>query len=76
VEVASPVGKGTVKVNVTEAIRRDSVYMDHGFGHTSQGLEAAVGRGISDQVLIEDIADEISGGVCYHETFVEVRPVT
>jgi thiosulfate reductase/polysulfide reductase chain A len=76
VEVTSPVGKGTLKAHVTEAIRRDSVYMDHGFGHTSQALEAAYGRGVSDQVLIEDIADEISGGVCYHETFVEVRPVT
>jgi hypothetical protein len=50
--------------------------MDHGFGHTSGGLEAARGRGVSDQVLIEDLSDEISGGVCYHETFITVRPAT
>ena len=65
-----------MKADVTEAIRKDSVYMDHGFGHTSSGLEAAYGRGMSDQVLIEDLSDEISGGVCYHETFITVRPAT
>jgi len=52
------------------------VYLDHGFGHTSPGLEAAHGRGLSDQVLIEDKADKICGGVSYHETFVEVHPIT
>ena len=76
VELTSSVGKGTLKAYVTEAIRKDSVYMDHGFGHTSSGLEAAYGRGMSDQVLIEDLSDEISGGVCYHETFITVRPAT
>ena len=75
VHVKSPVGEGTLKAHVTEAIRRDSVYMDHGFGQTSPGLELAFGRGVSDQVLIEDKSDEICGGVCYHETFVEVLPV-
>ena len=74
VHVKSPVGEGTILAFVTEAIRRDCVYMEHGFGHTSPGLEAAHGRGVSDQVLIEDKADDISGGVSYHETFVEIRP--
>jgi len=73
VEVVSPVGRGTLKAYVTEAIRRDCVYMDHGFGHTSPALEAACGRGVSDQTLIADAADEVTGGVSYHETFVEVR---
>jgi len=74
VHVKSPVGEGVIKAFLTEAIRRDCVYMDHGFGHTSTGMEAACGRGVSDQVLIEDRADEISGGISYHETFVEIRP--
>ncbi len=75
VRVTSPIGEGVLAARVTEAIRKDCVYMEHGFGHTSPGLEAAVGRGVSDQVLIEDKSENLSGGVCYHETFVNVTPV-
>ncbi len=75
VHVKSPVGEGKLKAHVTEAIRKDCVYMDHGFGQKSKGLELAFERGVSDQTLIEDKAEDISGGVCYHETFLEVRPI-
>ena len=75
VRVKSPIGEGVIKAFVTEAIRDDCVYLDHGFGHTSEGLEAARGRGVCDQVLIECKAEALSGGISYHETFVEVMPV-
>ena len=59
---------------VTDKIRRDCVYMAHGFGVMSRGLTTVYGKGASDAVLLEDPYCPISGNVAMHETFVDIVP--
>jgi thiosulfate reductase/polysulfide reductase chain A len=60
-----------IKVKATERIRPDSVYMVHGFGHTSKGLRFARGRGASDSQLITRYKiDPLMGGTAMNLTFV------
>lgn len=75
VRVASNVGAGELKLEVTDKIRPDCVYMAHGFGVISKGQSLIYGRGACDAALIEDHLEPISGNVAMHQTFVEVRPV-
>jgi thiosulfate reductase/polysulfide reductase chain A len=74
VKVKSSVGEGTLKLEVTEKIRPDCVYMAHGFGVISKGQSLIFGRGACDAALIEDKFEPISGNVAMHQTFVEVSP--
>ena len=74
VKVKSPVGEEQLKLEVTEKIRPDSVYMAHGFGVLSRGLSNIHGKGGSDAALIDDKVCPISGNVAMHETFVEISP--
>ncbi|MBE0599674.1 MAG: molybdopterin-dependent oxidoreductase [Desulfuromonadales bacterium] len=74
VQVKSPVGVQTLKLEVTEKIRPDCVYMAHGFGVLSRGLTNIYGKGACDAALIEDKACPISGNAAMHETFVEISP--
>jgi thiosulfate reductase/polysulfide reductase chain A len=74
VRVKSPVGAQTLKLEVTEKIRPDCVYMAHGFGVLSRGLTNIYGKGACDAVLIEDKVCPISGNAAMHETFVEIHP--
>jgi thiosulfate reductase/polysulfide reductase chain A len=68
------VEEGPVKVKVTERIRRDCVYMVHGFGHTAKGLTFAKGRGASDSALMSKAAiDPIMGGTGFNVNFVTMR---
>ncbi len=76
VEVTSPVGRGRLKVRVTEEIRPDTVYMDSGFGMLSKGLSNVYGKGASIVEILEDHNDTISGNMAMHETFVTVRKIT
>jgi thiosulfate reductase/polysulfide reductase chain A len=75
VEVTSPVGRGRLKVRVTEEIRPDTVYMDSGFGLLSKGLSNVYGKGASIVEILEDHNDTISGNMAMHETFVAVRKI-
>ncbi len=60
-----------VKVRITERIRHDSVYIVHGFGHTSKKLTRAYAKGASDSVLISNVKyDPIMGGTGMRENFV------
>ncbi|MGZ4813408.1 MAG: molybdopterin dinucleotide binding domain-containing protein, partial [Terriglobales bacterium] len=62
-----------VKVAVTEGIRRDCVYMVHGFGHRSKLLRKAFGRGASDTGLMTRVeVDPIMGGTGMRVNFVRV----
>ncbi|MFV0423572.1 molybdopterin-dependent oxidoreductase [Oleidesulfovibrio sp.] len=72
VEVSSPVGRGTLKAEVTERIRPDSVYMLTGFGTLSDGLSRIKGVGASIAALLESHYDSVSGNAAMHETFVFV----
>ncbi len=74
VKVKSNVGEGTLKLEVTDKIRPDCVYMAHGFGVISKGQSLIYGRGACDAALIEDKLEPISGNVAMHQTFVEISP--
>ena len=72
VEVASSVGRGTLKAHVTPGIRKDTVYMLTGFGPLSRGLTNIYGVGASMSDVLEDHSDAISGNAALHETMVTV----
>ncbi|BCR03718.1 nitrate reductase [Desulfuromonas versatilis] len=74
VRVKSAVGEQTLRLEATEKIRPDCVYMAHGFGVLSKGLSRIHGKGGCDAELLEDNACPISGNVAMHQTFVEISP--
>lgn len=66
---------GPLPARVTERIKPKTVYMIHGFGHSSKGLSNACCMGGSDSELIRDYAvDKISGSTGMRTEFVKVRP--
>ncbi len=75
VRVSSAVGEQVLRLEVTDKIRPDCVYMAHGFGVLSKGLRTVYGKGGCDAALIESRHDAISGNAAMHETFVDVKPV-
>jgi len=74
VKVKSSVGEETLRLEVTDKIRPDCVYMAHGFGVLSKGLSNIKGVGGCDAALIETKYCPISGNAAMHETLVEVVP--
>jgi thiosulfate reductase/polysulfide reductase chain A len=63
-----------VRIKVTQRIRHDCVYMVHGYGHTSKGLNFARGRGASDSRLISKYkTDPIMGGTGMNVNFVRIE---
>lgn len=67
---------GPVKVKVTERIRRDSVFLVHGFGHTAKGMKFAKGRGADDAKLLTRVnTDPVMGGTGINVNFVTFRKV-
>jgi thiosulfate reductase/polysulfide reductase chain A len=75
VEVSSESGKVIVRLEATQAIRPDCVYLAPGYGHISMGLTAAYGIGASDSVLHGTFTDPISGGQALSQTFVSVKKI-
>jgi thiosulfate reductase/polysulfide reductase chain A len=73
VEVASEIGKVTIRLEATEAIRPDCVYLTPGYGHLSMGLTTAYGVGASDSDLHVTYTDPISGGQALSQTYVTVK---
>ena len=73
VEVASEVGKVHIRLEATQAIRPDCVYLTPGYGHLSKGLTTAYGVGASDSALHVTYTDPISGGQALSQTFVSVK---
>ncbi len=64
---------GPIKVKATQRIRKDSVYMVHGFGHDAPGMTRAHKRGASDAALQTKYAlDPISGGAGLRVNFVKL----
>ena len=62
-----------VRVRVTAGIRRDCLYMVHGFGQESPGLRRAYRRGASDTQLMSRVAvDPLMGGTGMRVNFVRV----
>lgn len=64
-----------VEVQPTPAIRKDCVYMAHGFGQQAPGLHKANARGASDTSLMSRVAvDPLMGGTGMRVNFVRVKP--
>lgn len=58
----------------TQRIRPDCVYMVHGFGHESKGLNFGRGRGSDDTVLTTKVAiDPVMGGTGLSVNFVQIE---
>ena len=69
------VREGPIRVYATQRIRRDCVYMVHGFGHRAPGLRVADGRGASDTALQTRYdLDPLSGGAGLRNNFVRLVP--
>lgn len=63
-----------VKVKVTNRIRKDCVFMVHGFGHSACGLKKAFGKGASDATLVTRyITDPIMGGTGMNMNYVTLQ---
>ncbi|MEA2000380.1 MAG: molybdopterin-dependent oxidoreductase, partial [Actinomycetota bacterium] len=70
------VRQGPVRLQVTERMSDDSIYVTHGFGHNSRQLTQAYQRGVDDSALMTQYAvDPLSGGTGMRVNFVRlVRP--
>jgi thiosulfate reductase/polysulfide reductase chain A len=67
------VKSGPIKVKATPRIRKDAVFMVHGFGHDAPGLTRANKRGASDAMLqTQYVLDPISGGAGLRVNFVKL----
>jgi thiosulfate reductase/polysulfide reductase chain A len=75
VEVTSEIGSVQIKLEATEAIRPDCVFLAPGYGHLSMGLTTAYGVGASDSDLHVTYTDPISGGQALSQTYVTVRKI-
>ena len=75
IEVKSSIGKITLKAYPTEKIAPNQIFMLHGFGGSSEGMEFAYGNGGNDAVIIEDKIEPVYGAAVMHETNVEIRKV-
>lgn len=73
VEITSEVGVAHSRLEVTQAIRPDCLYLTPGYGHLSKGLKTAFGIGASDSALHVTYTDPISGGQALSQTFVSVK---
>ncbi len=63
-----------IRVRITEAIRRDCVFMAHGFGGRSKAMRRAYNRGASDTSLMSRVnVDPLMGGTGMRVNFV--RPL-
>ena len=71
--LTSSIGSFPSKVHITKFIRKDCVFMLHGFGHTSPKMKRAEGLGICDSSLIENRWESITGSWCQNETFVTIK---
>ena len=67
------IANGRIKVKLTQRLRDDAVYMNHGFGVHAKGMSRANGQGIADDDLIGKPAiDPIMGGSAMRGNFVKI----
>ena len=78
VAVAGPGGSGRIKVNLTEFIHPEAVFMVRGFGRSLPVESRARGRGLADTRLMAggvDSWDRAGGGLALQEQFVAVTKI-
>jgi thiosulfate reductase/polysulfide reductase chain A len=64
---------GPIALKATQRIRKDAVFMTHGFGQVAEGLSNANGRGASDTRMMSHYKlDPISGGAGLRVNFVRI----
>jgi thiosulfate reductase/polysulfide reductase chain A len=64
---------GPIALKATQRIRKDAVFMAHGFGQVAESLTKAHGRGASDTKLMNRYElDPISGGAGMRVNFVRI----
>lgn len=64
---------GAIKVKLTQRLRDDAVYMNHGFGVHSRGMSRANGQGVADDdLLTKVVVDPIMGGTAMRRNFVKI----
>lgn len=65
---------GPVRVNITERIRTDCVYMVHGFGHTQKKMKRSYKKGASVSDLITRTkTDPVMGAIGMRMNFVTIK---
>ena len=68
---------GPVRLKATQRIRTDCVFLVHGYGHKSNGLRFAKGRGADDAALMTRVRiDPLMGGTGMNVNFVQIEKVT
>jgi thiosulfate reductase/polysulfide reductase chain A len=73
VNQAGVIASGRIKVKLTERLRDDAIYMNHGFGVHAKGMSRANGQGIADDDLITKPAiDPLMGGTAMRGNFVKI----
>ncbi len=75
VEVKSEIGKIHLRAYPTEKIAPNQIFLLHGFGGSSEGMEMAYGNGGNDAAIIKDDIEPVYGAAAMHTTDVEVRKV-
>jgi thiosulfate reductase/polysulfide reductase chain A len=72
VEVSSAVGRQSLRAEVTDRIREDTVYMLTGFNALSTQQKLAHGNGASIAEILDGRYDTVTGNAALHQTFVTV----
>ncbi|MBI3185387.1 MAG: molybdopterin-dependent oxidoreductase [Myxococcales bacterium] len=72
VELASPYGKGTVRVHLTDGIHPEAVGLHHGYGAKFMG-RLARGRGVSDNIFLQPESERLSGMAIHKEMKVRIN---
>jgi len=75
VEVSSKAGSIQLQAYPTEDIAPNQIFLLHGFGGSSSGMELAHGNGGNDARIIEDHIEPVYGAAAMHATNVTIRRV-
>jgi len=75
VEIKSEVGAIQLKAYPTEKIAPNQIFLLHGFGSESNGMEFAYGNGGNDATIIKDDIEPMYGAAVMHSTNCEIRKV-
>ena len=63
-----------IRAKVTQRIRKDAIYLVHGFGHRAKGLRYALRNGAADSELITRYqVDPLMGGTGMNVNFVKIE---
>ncbi len=73
--VSTKIESEPIKVKPTSRIRKDCIFIAHGFGHISKFLDTAYKKGASDSYLCSDEVDSVSGAAAFNNAFVKIKRV-